>query len=81
MAEGQRSMAVVVGSKQLVEIQGDDTLGRITEVLLSLPEGDDNVAAYARQTLDALVLGPEVAPVKPGWTSLGRLCQTMGGGS
>ena len=46
-------MAVLVGSKQLA-------LGRVTEVLLSLPEGDDNVAADARHTLDALDLGPVV---------------------
>ena len=56
VAEGQRSMAVLVGSKQLARIQGDDAPGRITEVLLSLPERDDNVAADARHTLDALGL-------------------------
>ena len=49
-------MAVLVGSKQLARIQGDDAPGRITEVLLSLPEGDDNVAADAGHTLDALGL-------------------------
>ena len=49
-------MAVLVGSKQLARIQGDDAQGHITEVLLSLPEGDDNVAVDARHTLDALAL-------------------------
>ena len=49
-------MAVPVGSKQLARIQGDNALGRITEVLLSLPEGEDNVAADAGHTLDALGL-------------------------
>ena len=57
VAEGQRSMAVLVGSKQLARMQGDDAPGHITEVLLSLPQGDDNVAADTRHTLDAL--GPE----------------------
>ena len=56
VAEGQRSMAVLVGSKQLVRIQGDDAPERITEVLLSLPEGDDHFAADARHTVDALSL-------------------------
>ena len=56
MAEKQRFMAVLVGSKQLAQIQGDNTPGRITEVLLSLPEGDGNVAADARHTLDAFGL-------------------------
>ena len=60
VAEGQTSMAVLVGSKQLAHIQGNDALGRITKVLFSLPEGDDNVAADARHTLDALELGPVV---------------------
>ena len=60
VAEGQKSMAVLVGPKQLARIQGDDALGRITEVLLSLPEGEDNVAADARHTLDALDLEPVV---------------------
>ena len=52
----QRSMAVLVGSKQLAQIQGDDAQGHITEALLSLSEGDDNVAAHARHTIDALGL-------------------------
>ena len=60
VAEGQRSMAVLVGSKQLARIGGDNTLGRVTEVLLSLSQGDDNVAADVRHTLDALDLGPVV---------------------
>ena len=60
VAKGQRSMAVLVGSKQLVRIKGYDAPGRVTEVLLSLPEGDDNVAADARHTLDTLDLGPLV---------------------
>ena len=60
VAEGQWSMAVMVGSQQLARIQGDNAQGHITEVLLSLPEGDDNVAADARHTLDALGLEPVV---------------------
>ena len=60
VAEGQRSMDVLVGSKQLARIQGDDAQGCITEVLLSLPEGDDNVAANARHMLAALGLQPVV---------------------
>ena len=56
VAEEQRSMAVLVGSKQLARIQGDAAPGRITEVLLSLPEGDNNVATDTRHTLDALGL-------------------------
>ena len=53
-------MAVLVGSKQLARIKGDDTLGRVTEVLLSLLDGDDNVAADTRHTLDTFDLGPVV---------------------
>ena len=60
VAKGQRSPAVPVGSKHLAQIKGDDAPGRITEVLLSLPEGDDNVAADTRHTLDALGLDPVV---------------------
>ena len=55
-ATWQRSMAVLVGSKQLAKIQGDDAQGHITEALFSLPEGDDNLAADARHTIDALGL-------------------------
>ena len=53
----QRSMAVLVGSKQLARVQGDDTQGHVTEAMFSLPEGDDHVAADARHTLDTLGLG------------------------
>ena len=60
VAEGQRSMVIQVGPKQLARIQRDDALGRITEVLLSLPEGEDKVAADARHMLDALDLKPLV---------------------
>ena len=55
-ATGQRSMAVLVGSKQLARIQGDDARGHITEALLSPSEGDDNVDADVRHTIDALGL-------------------------
>ena len=58
MAKGQRCMVVLVGYKQLAGIRGDGTPARITEVLLSLPDGDDSVAADARHTLDTLDLGP-----------------------
>ena len=47
----------LVGSKQLSRIKGDDALGGVTEVLVSVAEGDDNVATDARHTLDALDLG------------------------
>ena len=62
VAEGQRCMAVLVGSKQLARIHGDDVPGRVTEVMLSLPDGDDKVAADARHTLymHTLDLGPVV---------------------
>ena len=60
VAEGQRSMALLVGSKQLARIQGDDAQRSITEVLLSMPEGDDNMIADACHTLDALGLRPVV---------------------
>ena len=53
-------MAVLVGSKQLARIQGDDTQGHVTEALFSLPQGDDNVAADDRHTLDALGLAAVV---------------------
>ena len=45
-------MAVLVGSKQLARVQGDDAQGHVTEAMFSLPEGDDHVAADARHTLD-----------------------------
>ena len=60
VVEGQRSMAVPVGSKQLARIQGDDAPGPVTEVLLSLPERDTNVAVDTRHTLDTLDPGPVV---------------------
>ena len=50
----RRSMAVLVGSKRLARVQGDDAQGHVTEAMFSLPEGDDNVAADARHTLDTL---------------------------
>ena len=49
-------MAVLVGSKQLARVQGDDAQGHVTEALFSLPEGDDHVATDARHTLDTLGL-------------------------
>ena len=52
----RRSMAVLVGSKQLARIQGNDAQGHITKAMFSLPEGDDHVAADARHTLDTLGL-------------------------
>ena len=52
----RRCMAVLVGSKQLSRIQGDDAQGHVTEAMFSLPEGDDHVAANARHTLDTLGL-------------------------
>ena len=36
------------------------TPGRIKEMLLSLPDGDDNTSADTRHTLDTLDLGPVV---------------------
>ena len=60
VAKGQRCMAVLVGSKQLARVQGDTVPDRITEVLLSLPDGDDNASADTRHTLDTLDLGPVV---------------------
>ena len=54
------SMAVLVGSKQLARVQGDDAGGHVTEAMFSLPEGDDNVAADARHTLDTLGLAAVV---------------------
>ena len=52
----RRSVAVLVGSKQLARVQGDDAQGHVTEALFSLPKGDDHVAADARHTLDTLGL-------------------------
>ena len=56
----RRSMAVLVGSKQLARIQGDDAHSHVTEAMFSLPEGDDIVAADARHTLDTLGLAAVV---------------------
>ena len=56
VVEGQKCMAVLVGSKHLARIQGDGAPGRITEVLLSLPDGDDNASADTRHTLGTLDL-------------------------
>ena len=55
-ATGQRSVAILVGSKQLARIQGGNARGHITEALFSLSEGDDNVVADDRHTIDALGL-------------------------
>ena len=52
----QRSMAVLVGSKQLARVQGDDAQGHVTEAMFPLPEGYDHVAANARHTLDTVGL-------------------------
>ena len=52
----QLSMAVLVGSKQLAQVQGDDAQDHITKAMFSLPEGDNHVAADARHTLDTLGL-------------------------
>ena len=56
----RRSMAVLVGSKQLARVQGDDAQGHVTEAMFSLPEGDNHVAADARHTLDTLGLAAVV---------------------
>ena len=53
-------MAVLVGSKQLARVQGDDAQGHVTEAMFCLPEGDENVAADARHTLDTLGLAAVV---------------------
>ena len=52
----RRSMAVLVGSKQLARVRGDDAQGHVTEAMFTLPEGDDHVAADARHTLETLGL-------------------------
>ena len=57
VAAAHRSMAALVRSRPLARIRGDNAPGRITEVLLSRPEGDDNVAAETRHMLGALGLG------------------------
>ena len=53
---GRQSMAVLVGSKQLARVQGDDAQGHVTEAMFSLPEGDKHVAADPQHTLDTLGL-------------------------
>ena len=65
VAEGQRCMAVLVGSKHLARIQEDDASGGVKAVLLSLPEGHDNASADTRHTLDTLDLEP-VVEAQPG---------------
>ena len=57
VAKGQRCMATLVESKPLARIQGDNAPSRIMEVLLLLPNGDDNASADPRHTLDTLDLG------------------------
>ena len=52
----RRSMAVLVGSKQLARVQGDEAQGHVTEAMFSVPEGHDHVAADPRHTLDTLGL-------------------------
>ena len=59
-ATGQRSMALLVASKRLARVQGDDAHGHITEALFPQSKGDGNVAADARHTIDALGLKPVV---------------------
>ena len=61
----RRSMGVLVRSKQLARVQGYDAQGHVTEAMFSLPEGDDHVAADARQTLDTLGL-PAVVEARAG---------------
>ena len=56
----RRSMAVLVGSKQVAGVQGDNAQGHITEAMFCLPEGEDNVAAVVRHTLDTLGLAAVV---------------------
>ena len=53
-------MDVLVGSKQLARVQGDDTQSHVTEAMFSLSEGDDHVAADASHTLDTLGLAAVV---------------------
>ena len=55
-----RSMAVLVGSKQLARVQGDDAQGHVTEAMFFVPEADDNLVADARHTLDTLGLASVV---------------------
>ena len=59
VAEGHRSIAVLVASK-VARTQEDDTLGHMTEVLLSLAEGQDNLDADPPNILNALGMEPAV---------------------
>ena len=83
----QRSMAVLVGSKQLARVQGDDAQGHVTEAMFSLPEGDDHVAADAHHTLDTLGLKAVIEAraggqrSRTGLMSSGRSCGTTVGSS
>ena len=76
----RRTMAVLMGSKQLAPIQGDDAQGHVPEAVIPPPEGDDNVAVDARHTLVALGMAAVVeAPVRR--TTLGsRVHQGPGAG-
>ena len=56
----RRSMAVLVSSKQLAQVQGDDAQGHVTDAMFSLPEGAEYVAADACHTLDTLGLAAVV---------------------
>ena len=58
VAEGQTTHGCSGGVQAACADPGGRRTGSITEVLLSLPEGDDNVATNARHTLDALDLEP-----------------------
>ena len=56
----RRSMAVLAGSKQKAQVQGNDAQRHVTEAMFCLPEGDNHVAADACHTLNApgLMFGP-----------------------
>ena len=53
-------MVVLVWAQQLVLLQGDNALGRVAAVLLSLPDRDDSALVDAHLTLDPLQLEPVV---------------------
>ena len=81
-----RSMAVLVGSKQLARIQRDDAQGHVTEAMFSLPEGD-NVAAdalglaavvEARSGGQRLVLASARGPGLDGVDVIGGIVQDYG---
>ena len=93
---GRRSMAVLVGSKELARVQGDGAQGHVTEAMFSLPEGDEHFAADARHTLDTLGLEAVVeapaggqrlflasagGPSETGSMSSGSSCGTLVGSS